>query len=88
MASHLHSPHVAGHKPAVTNGGWGVALLVSALAVVLWIGAWYIHRETFFEPSDPLSPGSETPAAAGHGAVDGGHAEDAQHGGATAPAGH
>ena len=80
MASHAGSPHVAGHKTAVTNGGWGVALLVSALAVALWIGAWLIHRATFNDPRDPLSPGSESTVGGGHGAAAGDH-------GAAAPAG-
>lgn len=74
MASHAGSPHVPGHKTAVTNGGWGVALLVCGFAVALWIGAWTIHRTTFEDPRDPLSPGSES-TAGGHGAA-------AEHGGA------
>lgn len=87
MASHAGSPHVPGHKTAVTNGGWGVALGVCALALALWIGAWMIHRATFEDPRDPLSPGSEATAG-------GGHAAPAEHGGAAgdheaaAPASH
>ena len=74
MAMHAGSPHVVGHKP-VTHGGWGVALGICALALALWIGAWMIHRATFEDPFDPLSPGSEA-AAGGHGAP------AAEHGGA------
>ena len=73
MASHAGSPHVVGHKP-VTHGGWGVALGICALALGLWIGAWSIHRATFEDPYDPLSPGSEAAAgAAEHGAAAGDH---------------
>lgn len=79
MASHAGSPHVPGHKTAVTNGGWGVALGVCALAVALWIGAWSIHRATFEDPFDPLSPGSEA-TAGGHGAPAADHGAEASGG--------
>ncbi len=68
MASHAGSPHVAGHKTAITNGGWGAALATLALALACWIGAWLIHRATFEDPRDPLSPGSEA-TVGGHGAA-------------------
>ena len=55
--------HVAGYKPAHTNQGWGIALLVIALAVALWIMAWWIHRETYQHPIDPLMPERQQPTA-------------------------
>ena len=77
MASH-GGGHVVGYRPAQTNGGWIVAIGVSALAVALWIGAWTIHRNTFNDPRSHLSPGSqqsaiERGAAVGHGAPAGDH---------------
>jgi hypothetical protein len=62
MASH-GGGHVAGYTPAKTNQGWGIALLVCALAVGLWVTAWVIHRNTYQHPLDPLAPPGHTPAA-------------------------
>ena len=67
MATH-GGGHVPGYKPAHTNQGWGIALLVCALAVALWITAWTIHRNTYRHPLDPLAPLSGQSEGGGHGA--------------------
>jgi hypothetical protein len=45
-------PHRDRYIPAKTNGGWGVAGLVVALAVALSIGAGVIHYKTYKHPTD------------------------------------
>jgi len=43
--------------------GWGVAALVTLLALVCALTAWYIHNETYRSPLDPMfrQRGNATP---------------------------
>jgi len=43
--------------------GWGVATLVTLLALVCALTAWYIHNETYRSPLDPMfrQRGNATP---------------------------
>jgi hypothetical protein len=43
--------------------GWGVAALVTLLALVCALTAWYIHNETYRSPRDPMfrQRGNATP---------------------------
>jgi hypothetical protein len=34
------------------RGGWGVALFISALAVVTALSAYYVHKRTYIPPTD------------------------------------
>lgn len=88
MASHGGEGHVVGYTPAKNNQGWGIALLVCLLTASLWTTAWLIHRTTFEDPTDPMSPGSEAPAAMHGEAPAAAHGEAPTAANAAAPAGH
>jgi hypothetical protein len=47
--------HVPRHVPARTNEGWGVAVLVVALAGILIVGVTVIHQRTYKHPTDPTA---------------------------------
>jgi uncharacterized membrane protein len=40
------------HVPATTNGGWGFAAVIVALAVLCASVATYIHKKTYKHPTD------------------------------------
>ncbi|HEU4628398.1 MAG TPA: hypothetical protein VFS08_01595 [Gemmatimonadaceae bacterium] len=88
MALHGAEGHVVGYTPARTNRGWGVALFICLLTASLWTMAWLVNRNTYENPRDPLSPGSEQSME-----ERGGHAQGAEpaqggapeHGAAPAP---
>lgn len=40
------------HVPAETNGGWGFASFVIALAVLCIVIATWVHKETYKHPTD------------------------------------
>lgn len=48
-----------------TPRGWGVAGFIVLLAVVCVAAAAYIHKETYYDPRNPLG-GVSTHAPAGH----------------------
>ena len=45
--------HQDRYVPADTNGGWPVAGGVVLLALVCILGATYIHKKTYKNPTDP-----------------------------------
>jgi hypothetical protein len=47
--------HVPKHVPARTNDGWGIAVLVFALAAVCIAGVTVIHKRTYKHPTDPTN---------------------------------
>ena len=52
-ATHSHTP-APRHIP-FKREGWGTALFVCALAVVTALAAYYVHKRTFYEPTDVRS---------------------------------
>jgi hypothetical protein len=44
--------HVDRYIPAETNGGWGFAAFIVALAVGCIVVATYVHKETYRHPID------------------------------------
>lgn len=71
MAMHGPSRHTPGYTP-FKKSGWGAAAFISALAVGCFIAAFAIHRATYNDPIDPLSPSKGRPVAE--------HGTDASHG--------
>jgi hypothetical protein len=61
------------HVPAVTNGGWGVAAGIVALAALCVITATYIHKQTYKHPTDVTWHGKGSGDAAPPGAGELGH---------------
>ena len=51
------------HVPANTTGGWGVAALVIALAILCPAIATFIHFETYRNPRDVMMRARCEPAA-------------------------
>ncbi len=47
--------HVDRYVPAVTNGGWGFAAGIIALAILLIVAATVIHKKTYKHPTDPTA---------------------------------
>jgi hypothetical protein len=45
------------YVPADTNGGWGFASFVIALAVVFNVAVTYIHKQTYKHPADTTMHG-------------------------------
>lgn len=66
--AHHHDHHVDRYIPATTNGGWGVAGLVTLLAIVCIAGATYLYQTTYKHPTDLRmeAAGTHTPAAGTH----------------------
>ena len=62
-------PHIDRYVPADTNGGWGFAAGIIALAVLCIAGATYIHKTTYKHPTDVTwhgrGSGDAAPPAAG-----------------------
>jgi hypothetical protein len=46
------APHVDRYVPADTNGGWGFASFVVALAVACIVVVAYVHKQTYRHPTD------------------------------------
>lgn len=70
----------AGRKEANFSQGWGIAALVTAMAVGAFVLAGTIKSRTYLAPTNPTTPGSEREAhgpAAEHGAASA--AKDAAH---------
>ena len=71
MAMHADG-HVVGHTP-FRKGGWGFALVISALAVGCWVMAWMVHQRTYLHPTDPrwhaIEPQHHAPAEGTPGAA-------------------
>ena len=44
--------YVERYVPAETNGGWGIAAGVVALAVACIVTVTYIHKQTYRHPTD------------------------------------
>ena len=45
------------HVPARNNAqGWGVATLITLLALGCAFGAWWIHTQTYRHPAEPGAP--------------------------------
>lgn len=51
--------HTDRYVPADTNGGWGIAAGVIALAIACIITATVIHNRTYKPPTDPSWHGVE-----------------------------
>lgn len=51
--------HTDRYVPADTNGGWGIAAGVIALAIAFIIAATVIHKRTYKHPTDPSWHGIE-----------------------------
>jgi len=73
LAGIIFSPmanHVDRHIPAETNGGWGFATVILALAAALIVTATYIHKQTYRHPTDVTWHGrgsGDTPPPEGAG---------------------
>lgn len=61
------------YVPAETNGGWGVAAGILALAAVCVITATYVHKQTYKHPTDVTWHGKGSGDAAPPGAGSLGH---------------
>jgi hypothetical protein len=61
------------YVPADTNGGWGFASFVVALAVACIVTVTYIHKQTYRHPTDPTWHGKGSGDAAPAGAGSLGH---------------
>ncbi len=85
MAMHGGEGHVPGYTP-FRKEGWGIAAFICVLAVALFVGAFAIHRATFNDPFDPLSPSKGRPEAAHAAPGDGAHGPSGDH--APAAGGH
>ncbi len=63
----------AGRKEANFSQGWGIATLITAMAVGAFVLAGVINKRTYHPPTDPMSPSTareEAHAApAGEGAA-------------------
>jgi len=46
----------AGRKEAYFSQGWGIATLITAMAVGAFVLAGAINRKTYIPPTDPLAP--------------------------------
>ncbi len=56
----------AGRKEANFSQGWGIATLITAMAVGAFVLAGAINRKTYIPPTDPMAPStgeSHAPAA-------------------------
>ena len=47
--------HTDRYVPAQTNGGWGFAGFIIALAVACIVVATYVHKKTYKHPTDPTA---------------------------------
>ncbi|HVE80025.1 MAG TPA: hypothetical protein VNA89_14260 [Gemmatimonadaceae bacterium] len=65
-----HAPHVDRYIPAHTNRGWGIAALVTLLAVAFAVGAYVIPERTYYDPTHPTagvaSPANQEQERAAH----------------------
>jgi hypothetical protein len=59
--------HTDRYVPAQTNGGWGFAGFIIALAVACIVVATYVHKKTYKHPTDPTAQaiGHRAPGGAG-----------------------
>ena len=62
------SQHTDRYVPADTNGGWGFASAVIALAVLCIVVATYVHKQTYRHPTDVTWHGAGSGGAAHEGA--------------------
>ncbi|HEX5580310.1 MAG TPA: hypothetical protein VFX39_01965 [Gemmatimonadaceae bacterium] len=62
MAMHGPSRHTPGYTP-FKKTGWGAAAFISALAIGCFLTAFAIHKATYNDPIDPLSPYKGRPVA-------------------------
>ena len=65
--------YIERYVPAETNGGWGIAAGVIALAVVCIITATYIHKQTYKHPTDVTWQGTGSGSHAQPAAAKKGH---------------
>lgn len=74
----------AGRKDANFSQGWGIATLVTAMAVGAFVLAGAIKSRTYVPPTDPMRPssGEAHGPAAGHDAPSGEHGAGAAEGAA------
>ena len=54
--THVEDDMAARRTDANFSQGWGIAALVTALAVTAFLTAFAINRKTFHPPTDPMSP--------------------------------
>ena len=59
--------HTDRYVPAQTNGGWGFAGFIIALAAACIVVATYVHKKTYKHPTDPTAQaiGHRAPVGAG-----------------------
>lgn len=58
---------MAERKEANFSQGWGIAALVTLMAVGAFLGAGALKAKTYGDPRDPLTPSAGAPE--GHGAA-------------------
>ncbi len=51
MASSTEGRHVPINP---TQEGWPAAIATTVLALILWFGAWSVHKATYRNPTDPM----------------------------------
>ena len=63
----MHPVHVDRYVPAETNGGWGFATAIIALAVLCIVVVTILHKKTYKLPTDVTarSIGHRAPEGAG-----------------------
>jgi hypothetical protein len=64
----------AGRKEANFSQGWGIATLITAMAVGAFVLAGVINKRTYVPPTDPMAPSTARDA---HAAPAGEHAAPA-----------
>ncbi len=70
---------MADRKEANFSQGWGIAALVTLMAVGAFLGAGAIKAKTYGDPRDPLTPNAG--AVEGHAAtVEKGQGSEGEHG--------
>lgn len=72
----------AGRKEANFSQGWGIATLITAMAVGAFVLAGVVNKRTYVPPTDPMAPSTareEAHAPAGDHAAPAGEAGAAKH---------
>lgn len=43
------------------KGGWGFAAFICILTISMYLGAYWVHKQTYRDPRDPSTLGSLNP---------------------------